>query len=113
MFRESSVRGRRLAWLAALVIGLAVAGGARAERAELLKSSPKVLAAFRAVVARPSQSTVRVLCEGKEVALGTVVAADGWVVTKFSELLKGKKITCKLRGGRELEARLVGAHPKY
>jgi S1-C subfamily serine protease len=113
MLRESSGRGRRLAWLAAVVVGLVVASGAYAQRGEpLLKSSPKVLAAFREVVARPSQSTVRVLCDGKEVALGTVVAVDGWIVTKYSELLKGK-LVCRLKDGRELEARVVGAHLRY
>ena len=33
---------------------------------------------------------------------------DGWVLTKASEL-KGR-ITCRLRDGRELEARNVGVH---
>src|SRR5438132_1361785 len=61
-------------------------------------NSPKVLAAFREVVAGPSHSTVRVRCEGKDVALGTIVGADGWIVSKFSEL-KGP-VTCQLREGR-------------
>jgi len=70
-----------------------------------------VLTAFREVVARPSQSAVRVQCDGKDAALGTVVAADGWVLTKASEL-KGKT-TVKLKDGRELEARVVGVHPDF
>lgn len=75
------------------------------------KSSPQVIAAFRGVVAKPSQSTVRVLADGKEAALGTVVGADGWILTKASEL-KGK-VVCKLRDGREHEARTVGIHEVF
>lgn len=75
------------------------------------KSSPKVVAAFHDVVARPSQSTLRVKCDGKDAALATVVAADGYLLTKFSEL--HGKITCLLRDGRELEATVVGVHDKF
>jgi serine protease Do len=75
------------------------------------KSSAKFLAAFREVVAQPSLSTVRVRCEGKDVALGTVVAADGWVLTKASEL--HGKLTCKLHDGREMAAHLVGVQEDY
>lgn len=75
------------------------------------KSSPGVLSAFRGVVARPSQSTVRVQCDGKDIALGTVVGPEGWILTKASEL-KGKPV-CQLRDGRQLEARVVGVHEPY
>jgi serine protease Do len=64
------------------------------------------LAAFKNVVARPSESTVRVLCDDKEAALGTIVSADGWIVTKAS-LLRGK-VTCKVKGGKALTAKIVG-----
>jgi hypothetical protein len=82
-------------WLACLVAGaiLIGVGPAQAQRATL-KNDRAVLAAFRSVVAKPSQSTVRILCDGKDAALGTVVAADGWIVTKATEL-KGK-VVCKL-----------------
>jgi serine protease Do len=76
-----------------------------------LRSSPKVVAAFKSVVEKPSASTVRVLCEGKEVALGAVVGADGWIVTKSSELKLGK-IVCKLKDGRTFDAKLTGVHDK-
>ena len=78
---------------------------------DLPRSSPKVLAAFHDVVADPSKSTVRVLGDGKDVALGTIVGSDGWILTKATEL-KGK-ITCKLRDGRELDAKIVGIHDPY
>lgn len=80
----------------------------RASDSSVRKSSPKVLKAFRDVVAQPSQSTVWVLSDDKPAALGAVVESDGWILTKASEL-KGK-ITCKFKDGRELAARIVGVH---
>lgn len=78
---------------------------------KLQKSSPEVLHAFCAAVAKPSQSTVRVQCDGKDVALGTIVGPDGWILTKASEV-KGRPV-CRLQDGRRLEARVVGAHEPY
>jgi serine protease Do len=75
------------------------------------KSSAKFLAAFHAVVTPAVKSTVRIRGDDKDVALGTVVAPDGWVLTKASELV-GKTV-CRLRDGREFEARLVGVHERY
>lgn len=101
---------RRLSFMV-LATALYLSGAtarSEAEKDSSLKSSPKVLAAFRDVVARPSQSIVRLQSDGKDAALGTIVGPDGWIVSKASEL-KGT-IVCKLRDGRELEARLVGVH---
>jgi len=74
-------------------------------------NGPKVLAAFRDVVALPSRSTVLVRSAGKDVALGTIVGADGWIVSKYSELKN--PITCMLREGRELSAQIIGVHEGY
>jgi serine protease Do len=79
--------------------------------ADFLRSSAQVVQAFRPVVAGPSASTVRVRCDGKDAALGTITGAGGWVLTKAS-LLTGK-ITCRLKDGRELPAVLVGVHEPY
>jgi S1-C subfamily serine protease len=70
------------------------------------KNHPDVLAAFRPVVAKPSQSTVKVISGDKEVALGTIVGPDGWILTKASEL-KGP-VTVSLKDGRSFPAKLVG-----
>jgi serine protease Do len=106
----------RRAWLAAVVVGLCLQPAmllaqGRQGRPDLQKSSPKVLQAFREVVKKAGECTVRVQCDGKDAALGTVIAADGWVLTKYSEL-KGK-IVCKLKDGRELDARVFGVHEKF
>jgi serine protease Do len=96
----------------ALCLGLMSARPAWAQAEDdYLKSSPKVLSAFRAVVAIPSQSTVHVYSDGKEVALGTVVGVEGWILTKASEL-KGKAV-CKFKDGNELQAKIVGIHERF
>jgi serine protease Do len=82
------------------------------------RNNPEVKAPFRQVVVAANQCVVRIKCNTQNVALGTVVGPDGWIVTKASEIvtvepaeikLKGK-ITCRLRDGRELEARISGIH---
>jgi serine protease Do len=64
-----------------------------------------VKAAFRDVVADANQSTVQVLASDKHVALGTVVSADGYILTKASEL--SGRITVKLADGSRREAELI------
>jgi len=76
-----------------------------------LRSNPKFLSIFRPVVSQASKSTVRVLCDGKDTALGMVVGADGWILTKANDL-KGN-ISCRLKDGRVYEAKLVGRHEKH
>jgi serine protease Do len=102
---------RGFAIVAIVALTLTSAGQLRAESEEAKKSSEKVLSAFRPVVARPSESTVRVRSDGKDVAMGTIVGADGLIVTKASEL-KGTVI-CKLKDGREMEAKVLGIDDKY
>jgi serine protease Do len=68
--------------------------------------SPQIIGLFREVVAKPSQSTVRVKVAGKDAALGAIVSADGWILTKHSELKVGK-ITCTLPDGNDVDAELV------
>ena len=83
------------------------------------RNGPDVKTPFRQVVQSANQCVVRIKCNAKEAALGTIVGPDGWILTKASEILnigndvkpKGK-ITCRLRDGRELEARIVGIHPR-
>jgi serine protease Do len=99
--------------LAAALVSLAfVAEPAQAQKRDPAegsgKNSPKVLTAFKSVVAAPSESTVRVLCDNKDAALGTIVEVNGWILTKYSEL-KGD-IVCRLKDGTDCAARLVGVH---
>lgn len=75
------------------------------------KDSAQVKSLLREVVASAGGCAVRVKCDGKDVALGTIVGPDGWILTKASEL--AGHTVCRLRDGRELEARLIGVHPQF
>jgi serine protease Do len=58
------------------------------------------------VVKSANRSTVLIRCDAKDAVLGAIVEPDGWIVTKASEL--SGRITCRLKPGLELPARLVG-----
>jgi len=75
--------------------------------AQLSKDS-KVLAPFKSVVAKSTESTVRIRCDDKDTVLGTVVYSDGYILTKASEL-KGA-VWVRLPDGTEYEATTVGTH---
>jgi serine protease Do len=97
--------------LAAFAALLAAPAARAQDTSEYRRDSSKVLTAFKTVVKKPSDSTVRVLCDEKQVALGTVVSSDGYIVTKASEL-RGK-IVCEFKGSRTLTARLVGSDEEF
>jgi serine protease Do len=92
-----------------LVLALAVPTVAPAQ--VLIKDSPDFLKVFQPVVAEPSKSTVEIQCEGKKVALGTVVKSDGLIMTLASEL-EGSP-TVKLPDGRKFEASVVGQNRQF
>ncbi|MBX9622322.1 MAG: S1C family serine protease [Gemmataceae bacterium] len=86
---------------------LAAAGPAWAQPPLPDKGVGNLLAAFKPVVAAANDSTVRVRADDKAVALGTVVSADGHVLTKASEL-RGA-LTVRIEGV-EYDAELVAVH---
>ncbi len=71
-----------------------------------LRNNDQIRALLRPAVAAAAAATVRVLGDGRAVALGTIVAADGLIVTKASQLTA--KLECKLADGRTLPATVVG-----
>ena len=71
----------------------------------------KTLEAFREVNAAVKESVVQVLDGHETAALGTVVDADGLVLTKASEVPDG--VRCRLADGRVLAAEVVGIDPAY
>jgi serine protease Do len=86
----------------------------RDDRVNSFRDNPKMLAAFREVVAPASRSVVRVRADGRDVALGTVVDAGGWVLTKYSEIPEDTKaLAVLIRGLRAVDAKVVGVEPKY
>ncbi len=77
------------------------------------RSGPDVKKAFHNVIQPANQCVVRVKRDGQDAVLGTIVGPDGWILTKASEIVNDNgdpkgRITCRLRDGRELEARVVG-----
>jgi serine protease Do len=71
----------------------------------LQRDHSSVRNAFAEVVADCRESTVKVMVENVQVALGTVVDREGLVATKASEL--HSDIVCVLADGRKLPAQLV------
>ena len=67
--------------------------------------------AFREVIDDARQATVRVRTDGRDTALGGIVGADGWIITKASRL--PGEITCVTADQREYEARIVGVDRDY
>lgn len=99
--------------LAAAAVAAAVAGPAAAQppgrsgRGESLPA--RLTGIFQPVVAKANESTVRVLAAGKEAALGTVVFADGYVLTKASEIETGD-LAVRFHDGSTVKAERVGVH---
>jgi serine protease Do len=94
--------------LTALWAAAAPSARAQGTHNDFLRSNPRFLLLFREVVAEPSQATVRIRADDKDIALGVIVGADGWILTKAFDL-KGK-LTCTLKDGREYDAKIVGVH---
>ena len=75
------------------------------------KRHASVLSAYEDCVKQARLATVSVHSNGNTVALGTVVQADGYILTKASEL-RGE-LTCVLSDGRKLPAEIVGEQRRY
>jgi serine protease Do len=75
------------------------------------KNEPAVKSAFQPALAGASAATVRILADGEEVALGAVVDAGGYAVTKAS-VLSGK-LVCRFVNGATRDAQLVGANAAH
>src|SRR5260221_10426845 len=76
------------------------------------KSNTKILDLFKSVVAKTAESTVAVLVDGKQVALGTVVRDDGYILTKDSEL-RSDNVVIKFKDNKEIEARRISSNETW
>jgi serine protease Do len=72
------------------------------------RGSSKLLAPFAPVVSKVNASTVRILCNDKDAALGAIVSADGLILTKASELIG--PVTVRLGDGSIMDAETVAIH---
>lgn len=77
---------------------------------DLYRSGDETLQAFAPVAQATRHSIVKLNVDGETVALGAVVATNGLVITKASELKQGK-LTCWLATGKQVNAELVGTDP--
>jgi serine protease Do len=76
-----------------------------------LRATSEIVKLFREAVAGPAQAVVRIRCDGRDAALGTIVADDGWILTKASQLTG--KITVWIHERGEFEAKYVGYHEAH
>lgn len=91
--------------LAAALVLAVIAAPAPAQ----ISSEKKFLNPFKSVVAKASDSTVWIRSKNNEdLALGTVVYEDGYILTKASEL--HGPVYVRLNDGSELEASVIGKH---
>lgn len=65
-----------------------------------------MLRTFELAIGDAWKSTVGVLSERKQLALGLVVDREGWIVTKASQLIDGD-LTCKCFDGKKYPAKLM------
>lgn len=92
------------------------AGGNWLARIRLLpgeheRSHRTIKAAFRDAVGSANESTVSLYADGAQVALGTIISTEGFIVTKASEL--PNDVICHLSDGRRVATELVGLHSGY
>ena len=73
------------------------------------RMSPDFVSVFEPVSESMEQATASVFSDGEQVALGTVIEADGLILTKASELKH--KLVCKI-GDEEYKAKIIGIHAK-
>jgi serine protease Do len=76
------------------------------------KSGAVTLQAFVPVADSTRSSVVQFERHGERLALGTVIDAEGWILTKASEVA-GEEFSCRLPDGSEVSARLVKVDDKW
>ena len=80
---------------------------------EVGKNHQKVRSAFADVVSDARDSTVRILRDGEQVAMGTVVDADGLILTKASEVKNADRLVCQFANKRQRTAQIVDVKPSH
>lgn len=89
-----------------MTLAVAVAGPLAARGDERGKKT--IVRLFTDAAAKAADATVRIKCDNKDAALGTIVDAKGYILTKGSEL-KGT-VSVRMRDGSEYDAETVGYH---
>lgn len=102
------IRGLAVGLLLGLLIPAAVSAQVMGLKPRLYTTGSTLRRAFSEVIAQARVSTVQVYSGSQVVALGVIVAEDGWILTKASEL--GQKVNCRLADGESFDATVVGTH---
>lgn len=76
-------------------------------RTRNFRSNFFMLQAFKDAVNVSHRSTVQLVSDGEQLALGTIVDSDGWIITKASELDSDQRVDCILADQRSLKAEFV------
>ena len=76
------------------------------------RQSPIVLSQIQQPIISASASTVALYSGERQVALGTVVKTDGFILTKASEVENRKDVKCHLSDGRKLETKIIRTDSK-
>ncbi len=76
---------------------------------KISKKASEFVSVFEPVVASMKPATVRIFSGDEQVALGTVIEADGLILTKASELRQSMKVEV---GDQSLTPEIVGIHPE-
>lgn len=103
----------RIPFAVYLLIAVAVALFAfeRVQAADQQRNAFAIKNAFRDVVADASRSTVRILCDDRRTSLGVIVDANGYILTKASEL--SGEVTCQILGRDTMPARIVNIDEQW
>ncbi|MCA9213620.1 MAG: PDZ domain-containing protein [Planctomycetales bacterium] len=73
------------------------------------KNHVRIKSALSPAVSDASKATVRLLHRGDSLAMGTMITADGYLLTKASEVEAHQtKLVCRLYDGQQYRARLAG-----
>ena len=76
------------------------------------KHHRSALAEWRPLVKTARESTVRIMRDNKQVAFGTIVTADGYALTKASEVIKDG-LECEFHNGRIVPAKVIDKLESY
>ncbi|TVS19713.1 MAG: PDZ domain-containing protein [Planctomycetaceae bacterium] len=95
----------------AVTLAVIVSFFIRVEAAEQQRNAFAIKNAFRDVVADASRSTVRILCDDRRTSFGVIVDANGYILTKASEL--SGEVTCQILGRDTMPARIVAVDDQW
>ncbi|MEZ6118019.1 MAG: trypsin-like peptidase domain-containing protein [Pirellulaceae bacterium] len=74
-------------------------------REHFVKHNASMLSAYRPVIEQARQSTVRIVQDDSQLALGVIISRDGYILTKASELA-GQEVTVELPDGERVPGKI-------